>query len=136
MNIELGFGGGPGVCKLDWGFGPNYHCTHLRAAQQPGQRHLGHRCLMALCDWTHCINDSKGTRLVNHRKVKAWAACALWALTVNTELYTEQPPRQRAPDHEAKLLVRQQRQYFALQVAPGHGVVGLYALKAGPVILL
>src|SRR5450830_1643299 len=89
---------------------------------------------MALSDWAHRVNDSESARLINHRKVKARSACALRPFTVWTELAAQQPSSQRTPDHQAKLLVLHQRQHLTFQVTPSHGVIGLHAFEAGPVI--
>ena len=91
---------------------------------------------MAQRDRSHDVKHPKSARLVHHRKVKTGAAGSFGSAAVRGKLATEQAPGQWAPDHQAKLLVLQQGQHFALQIPPGNRVIGLHTLKARPVIPL
>ncbi len=80
-------------------------------------------------DFAHCIDTGKGAVFIYRREVELRTPRAIGAFAVAVEFAGEQAARQRAPHHQAHLLVLQQGHDIAFQIAPGDGVIGLQGLE-------
>ena len=102
--------------------------------QQPGERDARRAAVVRLGDGSDDVEDLPGAFFIDERKVELGAAGIRGLLVFAAEFAGKQAAGERAPDQQADVLVFQQRDDLALQVAAGDGVVGLQRIEAGQIL--
>src|SRR6185437_14713792 len=103
---------------------------HQGLVQQPRDRDLRDRDATGFGNRPHGIDHAESAILVHRRKIERDPARAVRSLAVTRELAAEQAAGKRAPGQDGQLLLPRERHDLPLEVAPGDGVVRLYALES------
>jgi hypothetical protein len=133
---ELEVAGGDVLVQLVETLGADDHRGDERLRQDPGERDRGGGDVVRLGDGADDVEHAPGTLLVDDGEVEGGAAGVFGLLVLAGELAGEQAAGEGAPDEQADLLVLEDGDDLALEVAAGDGVVGLQGVEAGEVLVL
>ncbi len=112
------------VIQLRVTFRANDHAAHHRLVQQPVQVRFAPPIPLCCRQWRASHPHNRKPGLYSPAEVKRQATAPA-SPAVTTVFAAQQTTRQRAPDHQPHAFALHHRHQFALQIAPGNGVIGL-----------